>query len=241
MVGWAKAHHLYSLEFEEPSTTLWAFKRTWEKDIFRQVAVTVSDRFSSDGTHDVSLLGSVLAAVGGSASLVAVSGGSHLVSSTYGEYLGSGYNHKLVEYPIFDLRLLKRCLQKVSSIFFCFWNSGSLLNDENYCHAPKEDRALRLDDVTFRYSSCHYYRRAQSRCFLKFSAALWECGFSSWSTLGRLGNRTTATAQWNNIFSTFISIAFFYMAILLIRFRRRESMATFIWTGWREANFACFT
>ena len=64
------------------------------------------------------MLGSVVSAVGGSASLVAVSGGSHVLGDTYREYLGSGYSHKLVEYPIFDLRLLKRCLQKVSSSVF---------------------------------------------------------------------------------------------------------------------------
>ena len=94
---------------------LWAFMRTWEKDIFRRVAVTVTDRLAVDATHELSVLGSIVAAVGGSASLVAVSGGWHVLADTYGEYLGSGYSHKLVEYPVFDLPLLKRCLQKVSS------------------------------------------------------------------------------------------------------------------------------
>ena len=64
------------------------------------------------------MLGSVVAALGGSASLVAVSGGSHVLGDTYGEYLGSGHSYKLVEYPVFDLRLLKPCLQKVSSSVF---------------------------------------------------------------------------------------------------------------------------
>ena len=41
-----------------------------------------------------------------------------MLANIYGEYLGSGYNHKLIEYPIFDLRLPKRCLQKVSSSGF---------------------------------------------------------------------------------------------------------------------------
>ena len=118
MVGWAKAHHLYRLEFEEHSVTLWAVMRTWEKDTFRRDALIVSDRFSSDATHDLSVLGSVMATVGGSASLVAVSGGSHVLVDTYGDYLGSGYNRKLVEYPIFELRLLKRCLQNVSFSVF---------------------------------------------------------------------------------------------------------------------------
>ena len=60
----------------------------------------------------------VVTAAGSSASLVVISGGSHVLADTYKEYLGSGYSHKLVEYPIFDLRLLKRCLQKVSSSVF---------------------------------------------------------------------------------------------------------------------------
>ena len=92
--------------------------QTWEKGTFRRVAVTVTDRFAVDATHELSVLGSVVAAVGGSASSVAISGGSHVLPDTYGEYLGSGYKHKLLEYPIFVLRLLKRCLQKVSSSAF---------------------------------------------------------------------------------------------------------------------------
>ena len=97
---------------------MWAFMRTWEKGTSRRVAVTVADRFAVDATHKLSVLESVVAAVGGSASLDEVSGGSHVLTDTYSEYLGSGYSHKLVEYPIFDLRLLKRCLQKVSSSVF---------------------------------------------------------------------------------------------------------------------------
>ena len=48
VIGWAKAHHFYSLEFEERDVALWAFMRTWEKDTFRRVAVTVTDRFVVD-------------------------------------------------------------------------------------------------------------------------------------------------------------------------------------------------
>ena len=115
VVGWAEAHHVYSLEIEERGESLWASMRTWEEGIFRRVAVSVIDRFAVDATHELAVLGSVVAAVGGSASLVAVSGGSHVLADTYSKYLGSGYTNQLVEYPIFDLRLLKRCLQKVSS------------------------------------------------------------------------------------------------------------------------------
>ena len=49
------------------------FIRTWKNDTFHEVAVTVSDCLSSDATHELSVLSSVVAAVGGSA----VYGGSH--------------------------------------------------------------------------------------------------------------------------------------------------------------------
>ena len=66
---------------------LWAFVRTSQKDSFRRIAVAVAECSSSDVTYDLSLLGSVVAAVGGSASLVATSGGSHVLADTYGEFL----------------------------------------------------------------------------------------------------------------------------------------------------------
>ena len=75
VIGWAKAQHFYILEFEERGVVLRAFKQTWESDTFSRVAVAVTDRFAVDATHELSVGGSVVAAVNGSASLVAVSGG----------------------------------------------------------------------------------------------------------------------------------------------------------------------
>ena len=118
VVGWAKAHYLYNLEFEERGVTLRTFIRTWEKNTIRRFAVAVSGRFSSDLTHKMSVLGSTVAAVGDLAFLAAVFGWSHVLGDTYGDYLGSGYNGKLVEYRTFDLLFLKRWLQKVSSADF---------------------------------------------------------------------------------------------------------------------------
>ena len=128
VVGWARAHHFYELEFEDRGESLWAFMRTWEKGTFRRVAVDVVDHFTIDATQNVAVLGSVVAAMGSSASLVAISGGSHVLADIYREYLESGYSHKLVEYPIFDLRLLKRCLQKVSSSVFGSLHPFSMKN-----------------------------------------------------------------------------------------------------------------
>ena len=90
VADWTKAHHIHSLDFVERGTSLWAFMRTWEKDTFRRIAVAVIDCFSSDAAHELSRLGSVLAAVSGLVSLVPVSGGSHVLVDNYGDYLGSG-------------------------------------------------------------------------------------------------------------------------------------------------------
>ena len=60
----------------------------------------------------------MLAAVGNSATAVALSGGSHFLAETFGESLGSGYKKRLVDYPVLDLRLFMRCLQKVASSVF---------------------------------------------------------------------------------------------------------------------------
>ena len=90
VAGWVKVHHFYGLEFEGRRKSLWTFMKTWEKGTFSRVAVDVVDRLTVDATHDVAVLGSVVSAVGSSASLVAISGGSHVLADTYKEYLGSG-------------------------------------------------------------------------------------------------------------------------------------------------------
>ena len=55
---------------------------------------------------------------GSGASLVSLSGGSHTLVECYREYFGSGYTKNLADYPIFDVRLLKRCIQKTASVVF---------------------------------------------------------------------------------------------------------------------------
>ena len=41
-----------------------------------------------------------------------------MLAEAFASYLGSGYQEKLVEYPTFDLRLLKCCLQRTASSVF---------------------------------------------------------------------------------------------------------------------------
>ena len=119
-ISCTKAHQVYSLVLQERGLAIWEFLRTWDGKNFRRVAIGVLDKIESDAIRELSVIGSVVAAVGSSACAVAISVGSHVLAETYAEYLGSGYAERLIEYQIFVLRLLKGCLQKVaSSVFGC--------------------------------------------------------------------------------------------------------------------------
>ena len=85
---------------------------------FVRVAVAIIDRYYGDANSELVILGNILSAVGSGASLVSLFGGSHTLVECYKEYLGSGYTKTLVDYPIFDARLLKRCLQRTASVIF---------------------------------------------------------------------------------------------------------------------------
>ena len=64
------------------------------------------------------MLGRIIDAIGPDVRVVSVKGGPHALVEAYVNFLGSGYQQKLIEYPLFDLRLFKRCIQKtVSSVF----------------------------------------------------------------------------------------------------------------------------
>ena len=92
--------------------------RTWERSTFRRVCIAVLNRFSSNTTLEATVLGKILDAAGPDAAVVSLHGGPHVLAEAFAGYLGSGYRTKLVEYPTFDLRLLKRCLQRTASLVF---------------------------------------------------------------------------------------------------------------------------
>ena len=83
-----------------------------------RVAVAIIDRYYGDANSELTILGKILSAISSGASLVSLCSGSHTLVDCYREYLGSGYTKTLVDYPIFDVRLLKRCLQKTASVVF---------------------------------------------------------------------------------------------------------------------------
>ena len=99
--------------FKERRLVVWAFVRTWDRDIFRCVAVAVLEHFGSDAPLELFVVGSMVAAAGDFVSIVSTFGMSNVLAEDYVGYLGSKYQRKLVDYSIFDLRQPKQCLQKV--------------------------------------------------------------------------------------------------------------------------------
>ena len=116
--GWVKSHGRCSIEFEERGSEIWVMVRTWERSTFRRVCVAVLNRFSANTTLEATVLGKSLDAAGPDAVVLSLHGGPHVLADAFTNYLGSGYQTKLIEYPTFDLRLMKRCLQRTASFVF---------------------------------------------------------------------------------------------------------------------------
>ena len=106
------------IEFEERGSEIWVMMRTWDKSTFRRVCVTMLSRFSTNTTLEATILGKILGAAGRDASVVSLHAGPHVLVEAFARILGSGYRTKLVEYPKFDLRLMKRCLQQTAASVF---------------------------------------------------------------------------------------------------------------------------
>ena len=106
------------MELEVQGDGVRVFLRTWDIDIFRRVRVATLDRYSSDPHQEISILFRIVNALGLDVSVVSISSGSTVLVEAFCGYLGSWYCQKLIEYPSFDLRLFKRCLQRTASSVF---------------------------------------------------------------------------------------------------------------------------
>ena len=109
--GCVKAHGHCNIEFEEHSSEICVLVRTWERPTFRRVCVAVLSRFSVNTTLEATFLAQILDAAAPDTSVVSLRVGPHVLEEVFASYLGSVYRAKLVEYPTFDLRPQKRCLQ----------------------------------------------------------------------------------------------------------------------------------
>ena len=147
---WVKAHKQFGLEFEECGSHTWVFLRTWREEDFYLEAVGVVDRFYGNASSELVFFGQVLCAIGSGASLVSISGGSNTPVECYDEYIWSGYIQGLLDYPVFDARMLRRGLQKSASAVF-----GTL------------DPFLRTEIIVIYLRGAEYREWMQSRQFLR--------------------------------------------------------------------------
>ena len=113
--NWAKSRGSCSVEFEDEGDKVRVFLRTWDVDAFRRVCLATLDRYSSDPHLEITALGRMVYALGPDVSVASISGGSTVLVEVFCEYLGSGYRQKLIDYPVFDLRIFRRCLQRTAS------------------------------------------------------------------------------------------------------------------------------
>ena len=114
-LNWARSHGSCIVEFEEEGDKVRMLLRTWDVDTFKRVCVATLDRYSSDPHQEITALGRMVDALGPDLSVASISGGSTVIVEAFCEYLGSGYRQKLIDYPVFDLRFFRRCLQRTSS------------------------------------------------------------------------------------------------------------------------------
>ena len=76
------------------------------------------DRYFGDASTELTVLGRIMSSVPDDCKLVSLIGGSHTLIQTYSGYSGSGNTQKVVDQAVFDLRLLRRCMQKSASVVF---------------------------------------------------------------------------------------------------------------------------
>ena len=116
--SWVKGHGKCSIEFVERGSEIWVMVQSWERSTFRRICVAMLNQFSASTTLEATILGKILDPAGPDTAVVSLHGGPHVPAEVFASYLGTGYQAKLIEYPTFDMRLLKLCLQRTASSVF---------------------------------------------------------------------------------------------------------------------------
>ena len=93
---WAKAHGCCRIEFVEQGEYFWVFIRCWDNNEFRRVCVAMLDRLSGNVNEEVVVLGRIIDALGPDIRVLSVQSGPHALVEAYVNFLGSGYQQKLI-------------------------------------------------------------------------------------------------------------------------------------------------
>ena len=115
VLSWAKGHGQWSIEFDECGSEICVM--VGELHV-RCVCVAFLSRFSANTTLEATILGKILDAAGSEASAVSLHGCPHVLAEAFASCSGIGYLAKLVDYPTFDLRLMKHGLQRTAASVF---------------------------------------------------------------------------------------------------------------------------
>ena len=231
-LNWARSHGSCSVEFEEEGDKVRVFLRTWDMDTFKRVCVATLDRYNSDPHQEVTALGRLVDALGSDVVVASIIVGSTVLVEAFSEYLGSGYRQKLIDYPVFDLRLFRRCLQRASSSVF-----GS------------------LDGLAMTEFIVNRLKGAETRDWMSFRPALKKAILTNdlsmphlvdvvaniigvWplivSYLKETGRKDDGDSLVVRSFSGLVTSALFPSSFncAVLCFRRRELTDTFTWTRW---------
>ena len=120
--AWAQLHGYCGVEFVEQGEHTWVFLRCWDSSQFRRVCVAVLDRFSGNVSEEVVVLGRIIDAIGPDVRVVSVQGCPHALVEAYVNFLGSGYQQKLIEYPHCSIcASLNVAFRRLRQVFLGLW------------------------------------------------------------------------------------------------------------------------
>ena len=119
--SWAKARGYCSIESEKRGELIWLFIGCWVNSQFRWVCVSILDRFSSNVKGEVVVLGRIIDALGSNVHVISVHGAPHALVKAYVNFLGSGFQQKLIEHPLFHFCLPNDAFKGLRQVSLGFW------------------------------------------------------------------------------------------------------------------------
>ena len=129
-----KAFEQSGFEFEDRGSHNWVFLRTWRKEDFYHMAVSVIGRFYGDASSELVVFGQVLCAIGSGASLLSFSGDHTPLSSGTRSLLGAG-TRKGCWTTAFSMSSYSNTAYK--NCFYCVLNAKLFLNDRLHYYSSE--------------------------------------------------------------------------------------------------------